>query len=362
MNKIGELLSSGYIINGERKGASPLEMLRSCMASDEAAGGVFQVNDDTIVDELPDLLPEDINIRNTDIYPISQQLASICGKSRSLPLAYAAPLVGARLAGAILDAIWKHGHFRIEEISVRCKWEWPVSGLGTAAAFYESVEEVCIYLDGMGMEIKDFDVTEAEEPKVSFEAACPSMSPKRMLPRTVVGKEGNWLIYIPFDTCKQRLGGSLLSEVTGLDGGRCAEVCDPDYFLDCFEVVRELVEDKVAVSGVTVGDGGLMTALVKMLGNVSENGANKLDISGIMDSYKESDKVRILFGEVPGAVIEIEDSDYDYVDAELLLQDIAYYPLGQTGEGGYRIVSSGPAGISGILQSLMSSPAIEGED
>ncbi len=53
-----------------------------------------------------------------------------------------------------------------------------------------------------------------------------------------------------------------------------------------------------------------------------------IDISGIMSAYGEDKKLRILFSEVPGAIIQIKDSDYDYVDAEFLLQDIAYYPIG----------------------------------
>ena len=89
-----------------------------------------------------------------------------------------------------------------------------------------------------------------------------------------------------------------------------------------------------------------------------------LDISGIMSAYGERDAVRILFSEVPGALIQISDIDYDYVDAELLLQDIAYYPIGhpRTGSGGITLRSGGESGISGILQSLLNSQTSEGED
>ena len=38
--------------------------------------------------------------------------------------------------------------------------------------------------------------------------------------------------------------------------------------------------------------------------------------------------MRILFSEVPGVIFQINDSDYDYLDAELLLQDVMYFPLG----------------------------------
>ena len=58
-----------------------------------------------------------------------------------------------------------------------------------------------------------------------------------------------------------------------------------------------------------------------------ENGCT-IDLKGIETAYMEKDIIRILFAEVPGVIIQIRDSDYDYVDAQLLLQDIAYYPLG----------------------------------
>ena len=44
-----------------------------------------------------------------------------------------------------------------------------------------------------------------------------------------------------------------------------------------------------------------------------------------------------------GAIIQIKDSDYDYVDAEFLLQDIAYYPIGHpvTGTGEVNVKAGG---------------------
>ena len=85
--------------------------------------------------------------------------------------------------------------------------------------------------------------------------------------------------------------------------------------MDCFEVVREFVEDGIVLSGRTVGRGGLMTAL----GGLCTGGIGAgIDLGTVMQSYGENNLVSILFGEVPGVVIEISSSDFDYVDAELL--------------------------------------------
>ena len=83
-----------------------------------------------------------------------------------------------------------------------------------------------------------------------------------------------------------------------------------------------------------------------------------------MQSYGETDMVKVLFGEVPGVVMEIRDIDFDYVDAEMLLQDVAYYPIGHPGKAGLRITRNGSGGIAGIMQALMGQgdAAPEGED
>ena len=83
----------------------------------------------------------------------------------------------------------------------------------------------------------------------------------------------------------------------------------------------------------------------------------------IREAYGEL-PVRILFAEVPGVLIEIRDMDFDYVDAELILQDIAYFPLGHPipGTDGIAVNYDSKSGVAGILQSLLTSQASEGED
>ncbi len=103
-----------------------------------------------------------------------------------------------------------------------------------------------------------------------------------------------------------------------------------------------------------------MTALDSLC---SGKGAD-INISEVMKSYGESYMARILFSEIPGVVIEVRDYDYDYVDAELLLQDVAYYFIGHPSKSakGLRVSSSGMSSISGILESLLRSQTSEGED
>ena len=59
----------------------------------------------------------------------------------------------------------------------------------------------------------------------------------------------------------------------------------------------------------------------------------------------------------------VRDNDYDYLDSQLLLQDVAYYPLGSPSASGkgLHIAGNREVTVAGILASLMDM-ASEGED
>ena len=123
--------------------------------------------------------------------------------------------------------------------------------------------------------------------------------------------------------------------------------------------MRELVEDGVVMAGMTVGDGGLATAANMMC---SDTGID-LEIGGLMSSYQEADKVKVLFGEIPGVLLQVSDYEHDYLDSQLTLQDVAYYPVGRPTDGhkGVKVTQSSKGGVAGILASLLAQ-ATEGED
>ena len=123
-------------------------------------------------------------------------------------------------------------------------------------------------------------------------------------------------------------------------------------------MVRELVEDGVVKAGTTVLEGGLLHALRGM----AQVHGTDVSIGDIRKAYGDELPIRVLFGEVPGVIIQIADIDYDYVDAELLLQDIAYFPLGHPvpGRASVTVLPGDTGGIAGILESLLNT--LEGED
>ena len=378
-------LHSKYIIDGVSRRLTPAEMLDDCIASKDEV--TIQKNGDfePVVDESTDPSPSMKKFQSQNVQGYLATIVSLLDEPRPFPAAYADPYTRGRIAKALLDAVWMNGHFKLGDLTIAAKWRWNCKPLGNMAAFYSSAEATADYINNLGICLSGYSFTESgrlcqtafkvgacektesqDEDDIflpedaPFGSEHPVLGRRRAVPDKLAADPDSWIIYVPFDTCDFRLGGSLLCDALGQNGDNFPEIGDADYFIDCYEVIREFIEDRIAVSAATVCDGGLLTALKLMCSG--DVGAD-IDISGIMSAYGEDKKLRILFSEVPGAIIQIKDSDYDYVDAEFLLQDIAYYPIGHpvTGTGEVN-VKAGGSGIAGILQSLLSSQASEGED
>lgn len=378
-------LHSKYIIDGVSRRLTPAEMLDDCLASAEVKPNTESGEFEPVVDESTDPSPSMKKFQNQNVQGYLATVVSLLDEPRPFPAAYADPYTRGRIAKALLDAVWLNGHFKLGDLTIAAKWRWNCKPLGNMAAFYSSAEATADYINNLGICLSGYSFTEsgrvcqtsfkvgacekAESPDeddiflpedAPFGSEHPVLGRRRAVPDKLAADPDSWIIYVPFDTCDFRLGGSLLCDALGQNGDNFPEIGDADYFIDCYEVIREFIEDRIAVSAATVCDGGLLTALKLMCSG--DVGAD-IDISGIMSAYGEDKKLRILFSEVPGAIIQIKDSDYDYVDAEFLLQDIAYYPIGHpvTGTGEVN-VKAGGSGIANILQSLLGSQASEGED
>ena len=310
----------------------------------------------------------------TDAY-----LEAVCQARKAVPAAEAESYTRIRIASALADTLWRSGSFRMGDLRLDATWRWNETPVGARAAFYTSVRAAADYVDALGLKFSDYrhvrtsglselvlraritrDADEEDYGFVSepFRSDHPVLGARRACPSTLVADPQSWVVYIPFDTADFRLGGSLLAQELGMGGGPAPQITDADYFLDCFEVVRELVEDGVVIAGATVGEGGLLKAVRGMVDGAGLN----VDLSDVMRSYQEQNPLRILFSELPGVVIQIRDTDFDYLDAELLLQDVAFFPLGHPvpGSSDIRVKASAKSGIQTILESLMQNA--EGED
>lgn len=370
-------LYSHYIIDGIRCDMTPAELLDECMH--DSAGLQELPEFDDIIDELTEAPLSFFEPDNTKHNCYLKQTLEASSTERQFMMLYPEHFTRMQIAKALLGRLWSEGHFKLGDLRLWAQWEWNTRHLGNMAAFYASAVAASDYIYGLGTSLEDYLFIEGDEGctakffawlpesedednifKTSpYESTHPWISETRKCPGHLINDPSSWIIYIPFDTCRYKLGGSLLAQANNDNGGKAPDISDPDYFIDCYEVVRELTEDNIVMSGVTVADGGLMTAAAKMCGTCGCN----LDVSGLTSSYGETDTTKLLFGEVPGVLIQISNDNYDYVDSQLILQDVAYYPIGHPTQkhNDVKIKQNAEIGVAGILASLLDQ-ASEGED
>lgn len=370
-------LYSEYIIDGAAQELTPAAMLDDSLSGTAGAGA--QEEYAPVVDETLDPKLAGESYDSWKVQDYLQDVSSFAG--RSFPVVYSAQYTRILIARAVLDALWLDGHFRLGDLQVKTSWEWDTAPIGNMAAFYASAQAAGEYSDSLGIGLESYSFAEASKCAFKAEASLihssdedddlltgmpfrtedALMQEERRHPSTFVDDPDSWIAYVPLETCSFRLGGSTLSQATGNDGGAAPELDDPDYFMDCYEVLREMVEDDIIIAGDTVGDGGIMAALRRMSGGRT---GVKVNARELMTAYHEPDMVRMLFAEVPGVVIQIRDNDFDYVDAEFTLQDVTFFPLGHPtpGKRDIRVDSSDKSGIQTILESLIRSQSSEGED
>ncbi len=373
-------LHSHYIIDGIKLDATPADLLEECaLLPQTPPAETF----DDIIDESTDPPVTSFTYDNALNSEYTGNCLKALSEDRPFSMLYPESHTRQRIASAIIDRLWNEGHYKLGNLCLWAKWSWNTRPLGNMAAFYLSAESAGSYIYDLGVKLSDYIFEESdEESRVQFyawlpdkdestedeevafksspfESRHPWISDERRIPEKLIQDPDSTIIYIPFDTCKFRIGGSLLARTNGHNGGTAPHIQDPDYFIDCYEVIRELVEDGIIMAGTTVGDGGLATAVAGMCGEAGID----VDINGLMASYSEDDSTKMLFSEVPGVILQINDNDFDYLDSQLLLQDVAYYPIGRpTSEHNGIVFRSGrKTGVAEILASLLGQ-ASEGED
>ncbi len=376
-------LYSQYIIDGVRFEATPADLLGECARYPQSSDYDGYAD---IVDESTDPPVTTFTYDNARNREYMAACVEAGAEGRTFRMLYPDAFTRQRIAYTLLNRLWNEGHYRLGDLAVWAKWSWNTRPLGNMAAFYMSAESAGAYIFDLGVKLQDyvFEETDEEsradfyawlpdrEEKVEddeheeiqfksspYESRHPWISEDRKCSETLIPAPSSQIIYIPFDTCQFSIGGSLLAQVHGRNGGVSPRIQDPDYFIDCYEVIRELVEDGIVLAGRTVGDGGLATAAARMCGEYGM----ELDLNGLLASYQEKDSTKMLFSEVPGVLLQISGNDFDYLDSQLLLQDVAYYPVGNPTEGfsGIRLRDGRKADVAGILASLLGQ-ASEGED
>lgn len=125
---------------------------------------------------------------------------------------------------------------------------------------------------------------------------------RKVVSPVVVNDKNSSLYHIDFSFDEQKLGGSAFAQSLGKVGDDVPTVKNPEYFVDAFNAVQEMIKKGWIMAGHDISAGGLLTTLLEMCFANTKGGlhVNLHDLGG-------DDIVKTLMAENPGVVVQISD-------------------------------------------------------
>lgn len=223
----------------------------------------------------------------------------------------------------------------LKSVSLSANWMWPCKNEGEDAALYSAVKACSDFAVALGINIptgKDsLSMTQKYEDNKVFapgtliiSAAGEVRRIRKTLTPVVVNSSASSLIYVDFSSDDLKLGGSAFFQSLNAIGSEAPTVKDPSRFASVFNALQKLNTMGVVLAQHDVSAGGLVTALLEMtFSNV--HGGLKINL----DSFKDTDIVKILFAENPAIVLQVPDKNLKLVKRELDDAGAIYHILGK---------------------------------
>ena len=149
-------------------------------------------------------------------------------------------------------------------------------------------------------------------------ALAPVMDVRKTLTPVCVSDIETDLLLVDFGHGKDRLGGSALAQVYGVEGGRPPDVDDPRLLKLFFGVVQALNELGLLLSYHDRSDGGLFVTLCEMA--FAGKCGLDIDITGL-----GLDPIAALFNEELGAVLQVPSASRDGILGALKKKGLLRY-------------------------------------
>ena len=259
----------------------------------------------------------------------------------------ASPEAGSVLsvAEALTNLVWAplgragekaEGMRPLDYVSLSANWMWPCrSQKGEDARLYAAVKALSDFCCEIGVNVptgKDSLSLTQQYPNgekiispgtVIVSAGGEVSDVKKVVSPVVVNDKHASLYYIDFSFDEQRLGGSAFAQSLGKVGDDVPTVKNPEYFVDCFNAVQELIRKGWVMAGHDISAGGLITTLLEMCFANTKGG---MHIN--LHDLNSNDIVKMLFAENPGVVIEVSDSHKQELRKFLEDEGIGYAKIG----------------------------------
>ena len=243
------------------------------------------------------------------------------------------------VAEALTNVVWApmaNVETPLDSVSLSANWMWPCrSQKGEDARLYEAVKALSDFCCAIHVNVptgKDSLSLTQQYPNgdkiiapgtVIVSAGGEVSDVKKVVSPVLVNDKNSSIYHIDFSFDEQRLGGSAFAQSMGKIGSDVPTVENPEYFVDCFNAVQELIRKGWVMAGHDISAGGLITTLLEMTFANVEGGMkiNLHDLAG-------DDVVKMLFAENPGVVIQISDEHKAEFKEFLDNAGIAYAKIG----------------------------------
>jgi phosphoribosylformylglycinamidine synthase len=229
----------------------------------------------------------------------------------------ASPEAGSVLsvAESLTNIVWAPLAEGMTSLSLSANWMWPCrSQEGEDARLYRGVEALSNFCCELGINVptgKDSLSLSQQYPNgekiispgtVIVTSGGEVSDVKKVVSPILVNDKNSSLYYIDFSFDEQRLGGSAFAQSLGKVGDDVPTVKNPEYFVDCFNAIQELIKRGWIMAGHDISAGGLITTLLEMTFANTDGGMhiNLYDLAG-------DDIVKNLLAENPGVVIQVSD-------------------------------------------------------
>ena len=243
------------------------------------------------------------------------------------------------VAEALTNIVWAPMADKEEplsSLSLSANWMWPCrSQKGEDARLYAGVKALSDFCCAIHVNVptgKDSLSLSQQYPNgekiispgtVIVSAGGEVSDIKKVVSPVVVNDKNSSLYHIDFSFDEQHLGGSAFAQSLNKVGSDVPTVKNPEYFVDCFNAIQELINRGWIMAGHDISAGGLITTLLEMTFANTEGGlnVNLYDLAG-------DDIVKILFAENPGVVIQVSDEHKAEVKKFLDDAGIGYAKIG----------------------------------
>ena len=230
----------------------------------------------------------------------------------------ASPEAGSVLsvAESLTNIVWAPLAEGLESVSLSANWMWPCrSQEGEDARLYSAVEALSDFCCALGVNVptgKDSLSMSQQYPNgekiiapgtVIVSSGGEVDDVRKVVSPVLVNDKRSSLYHIDFSFCEQRLGGSAFAQSLGKVGSDVPTVTNPEYFVDCFNAVQELIRSGWVMAGHDISAGGLITTLLEMAFANKQGGIHV----NLHDICADGDIVKTLFAENPGVVIQVSD-------------------------------------------------------